>query len=171
LDSGKLIAAAFSVSVFLVVAGFALDATWQDITFLFKRPMMLGRSLLATFVIMPVAVAVLVVTLDFTAHIEVALVLLAVSPVFPMLPKKVTSVGVHRSYAFGLLATAALLSVALVPLSIGILSALFGKDISVSYAVIVKVVTATILAPLVLGVLVREYAPAVADRIKRLVSG
>jgi BASS family bile acid:Na+ symporter len=171
VDAVKLIAAAFPISVFLIVAGFALEATWQDITFLFKRPGLLARSLLAIFVVMPVVAAVLMVTFDFRPQVEVALVLLAVSPVFPMLPKKVTSVGGTRSYAYGLLATAALLSIALVPLSIAILGAVFGKDIGVSYTVVVKVVLITILAPLVLGVLVRQYAPAAADRIKGLVSG
>ena len=171
MDLGKLIAAAFPVSVFLIVAGFALDAAWQDITFLFKRPALLVRSLLAIFVVMPIVAAMLMVTLGFKPQIEVALVLLAVSPVFPMLPKKVTSAGGSRSYAYGLLATAALFSIALVPLSVAILGAVFGKDISVSSAVVVKVVLITILAPLVLGVLVRQYAPAFAARIKGLVSG
>jgi bile acid:Na+ symporter, BASS family len=167
----KLIAGALSASIFLVVAGFALEATWQDITNLFKRPALLGRSLLAMFVIMPVVTALLVVALDFRPHVEVALLLLAVSPVFPMLPKKAISAVGHRSYAYGLLATTALLSIALTPLSVAILSAVFGKDVSISSAVVAKVVLMTILAPLVLGVLVRQFAPAFADRIQGLVSG
>jgi bile acid:Na+ symporter, BASS family len=170
VEPTKLIAAAFSVSIFLIVAGFALEASWQDITFLFKRPDLLGRSLLAMSVIMPIVTALLIWKIDFNPHVEVALVLLAVSPVFPGLAKKAISAGGDRSYAYGLLAMTALVSIALVPISIAVLSAVVGKEISMSAATVARVVLMSILAPLVLGVLVRHFAPAFADRIKGPVS-
>src|SRR5215467_16052846 len=93
---------AVKASIFLTVFSLGLNAEWQDALYLFRRPVLLIKSLLAMNVIMPLVAAGLVVTFDLPTSVKVALVALAISPVPPMLPKKQMKAGGEEAYAIGL---------------------------------------------------------------------
>lgn len=152
-------------SVFLLVFSLGLQATWQDVTSLFRRPAMLARSLLSMNVIMPVFAAVVAGAFNLNPPVKIALVLLAVSPVPPVLPKKQLKMGGSFSYVHGLLTAMSLLSIVVVPIAIEVLGKIFSHDVHIGPAAVAKVVVKTILLPLGLGLLAHSWAPGFAQKV------
>jgi BASS family bile acid:Na+ symporter len=153
-------------SVLLIVFGFGLQASGRDLLYLFRRPSLLARSLVAMFVVMPILAVVLRV-LELRQSLEIALVALAISPVPPLLPKKQDTAGGESAYALGLMAVVSLLAIAVVPLSLWVLGHFSARPLQMPPAAIAKIVVMMTLLPLVTGVIVRTIAPAVAVRLEK----
>ena len=103
------------VSVVTTVFGFALNATWNDLLYLVRRPGLLIRSLLSVFVVMPVRALFAVRWFDFRPTTEIVVIALAISPVPPLLPMKQTKAGGSVSYGLGLMMILALVSIVAIP--------------------------------------------------------
>jgi BASS family bile acid:Na+ symporter len=161
----KVIILLLQASIFLLVLRLGLSATFEDAASLVRRPGLMLRSLIAMNIIMPVF-AVLV-ALIFALHpaVEAALVLLAVSPVPPLLPRLQLKLGASSSYVMGLLVTTSLLAVIVIPLTIAAAGMVFHRQLGIAPAQVAKVVITTILLPLALGMLVHARAPGFAQRI------
>jgi BASS family bile acid:Na+ symporter len=170
MDLGQLIRLAITASILLLVSGLGLRATAADATYLFRRPALLLRALLAINVVVPVVAAVLAALLDLTPAVKVALLAMAVSPVPPILSGKQLKLGGRASYAHGLLVAASLAAIVLVPLAIEVLGRLFQREAHIGVAVVAKLVGVTVLLPLVAGLAVRRLAPALAERVAPWVS-
>jgi BASS family bile acid:Na+ symporter len=166
----QLVPILLQVSLALIVIGLGLQAAPGDLAYLPRRPGLLIRSVLSMNVIMPLVAAGIAAGFHLRPELEVALVLLAVSPVPPVLPKKQMKVGGSASYAIGLLSFSALIAIVAVPLSIAVISRAFGVPVQVPASLIARVVGSSVLAPLLAGVLVRALAPGVAARIVKPVS-
>ncbi|MGE0120269.1 MAG: hypothetical protein AB7E71_20960 [Dongiaceae bacterium] len=151
-------------SIVLIVVSLGLRARLEDIAYLFRRPGLLLRSLLAMNVIMPLFAVLLVTSFAFHRAVEIALVCLAVSPVPPILPKKELKAGGSASYAIGLLIAAALLAILFVPATVEIHGLIVGADEHISVVAIGTVVLTTVLAPLSAGAVVRYVVPTFAGR-------
>jgi BASS family bile acid:Na+ symporter len=160
----RLIPLDLEISIGLIVFCVALEAVPADLLYLARRPVLLVRSLLSMNVIMPIVAAAVALLFSLRREIEIALILLAVSPVPPVLPNKQAKAGGNVSYAVGLLATLALVAIVFVPLSVKLVGRLFGQDLHVPVAPIAMVVLKSILMPLVIGMVVRSVAPAFARR-------
>src|SRR5215469_744409 len=111
------------LSVLLTVLGMGLAASWDDVTYLLRKPGLLARSFLSMFVIMPVICVCAALYFHLPPAIKVALVALAISPVPPFVPKKELVFGGQRAYTISLLSLAAMLSIVFVP----VVSSLFGQ--------------------------------------------
>ena len=165
MDLAALIPIVLQLSIALIVVAIGLQASPGDIGHLVRRPSLLVRSVLAMNVILPLAVVGAVVAFKLKPAVEVALLVLAVSPVPPILPKKEGKAGGNVSYAIGLLAVAAALAIVTVPASIAIIGRVFGRTIDVPTATIAKTVLMSVLIPLFVGVVVARIAPAFAQRV------
>ena len=161
---------ALATSIFITVFSLGLEATLQDALSLFRRPAALFRALLAMNVIMPVFAATMAAVFPFNPVVEVALVLLAVSPVPPLLPQQQLKAGGNASYVYGLLVAAAVFSIVVAPVTIEILGLVFSRDVHIGPLAVARVVTMTILLPLGLGILVHWRAPGFARRRARLLA-
>lgn len=124
---------ALQFSILATVFGFGLRAATGDALYLVERPGLLGRTLLAMFVVMPLIALLLSRAFDFSPTTRVALVALSIAPIPPLLPKKLNKAGSESSYAIALMATVALLSIVIVPLSVHLLGRYFGFDLSGYY--------------------------------------
>jgi bile acid:Na+ symporter, BASS family len=164
MTSFELIKLAVSASIFLTVLGIGLSATWRDATFLLRERGLLFRSLLSMFVVMPVVVAVVAQVSHLPEAVKIALVALAIAPVPPILPRRELKAGGHSGYAVGLLAVGALIAIVYVPVAVEILDRIFGRHGVVSPLTIGKIVLVTILAPLLIGMAVRQWAPRAAEK-------
>ena len=154
-------------SVVLIVFGFGLQTSVRELFYLFRRPSLLARSLVAMFVVMPILAVVLMRVLELRHSLEIALVALAISPVPPLLPKKQDTAGGEAAYALGLMAVVSLLAIAVVPLSLWVLGHYSARPLQMPPAAIAKIVVMMTLLPLVTGVIVRTIAPAVAVRLEK----
>jgi len=156
---------AVKASIFLTVFGLGLNAEWQDALYLFRRPSLLIKSLLSMNVIMPLVAAGLVVSFDLPTSLKVALVALAISPVPPMLPKKQMKAGGQESYAIGLLVTVALLAILTVPIVVSWFIGAFDRTGGIAPLAVAKIVFASVLAPVAIGIAVRRWMPRLTERI------
>ena len=167
MDLKDLVMLAFRVSILSTVFGFGLRATSSDLLYLGRRPGLLLRSVIAVFVIMPIVAVVLARVFDFRRTVEIALVAIAVSPVPPLLPLKKAKAGGQTSYALGLVAILALLSIVVVPLSVEVLGRVFGRSFAMAPSAVARIVLMSVLLPLCAGMAVRARLPVVADRIEK----
>jgi BASS family bile acid:Na+ symporter len=170
VNAAALIPIAIKASICLVVAGLGLRASPEDALYLLRRPGQLARSLLAMNVIMPLLAATLAATLHLRPPVQIALAALAVSPVPPMLPRRQMQSGGHEPYAIGLLTAAALLAILFVPAAVALFGWAFGIPLAMPPAAVAEVILASVLVPLVTGLLIRRAVPAFAERIARPVS-
>ena len=108
---------------------------------------------------------------DLTPAVKIALILIAVSPVPPILPGKQLKLGGRIQYVYGLLVAASLSAIIFAPLAIEILGRIFQREAHVLVDLIAKVVLLTVLLPLVVGMALRHFAPALAQRIAPITSG
>lgn len=167
MDPADVLMIAIKLSILLTVLALGLEATWRDATFLFRKPVLLGKSLLSMNVLMPVLAAGLAVRFDLPIAVKVALVALAISPVPPILPKKQLKAGGDESYAIGLLVAIAVLSIVIVPIMVSWFANLFGRTAEISSLQVAKAIVASVLAPLALGIAFRAWRPAWAARMAR----
>lgn len=165
MDLASLLPLAIKASIVLMVLALGLNATWQDALYLFRKPGLLIRSVLSMNVIMPLVAAGLVVAFDLPLAVKIALVALALSPVPPILPKKELKAGGRAPYAIGLLVAIALLAIITVPLGVSWFSSAFDRDGEIAPLAVAKVVFATVLAPLAVGIALRQWASALAEKV------
>jgi bile acid:Na+ symporter, BASS family len=147
------------VSIMLTVLGLGLTATQQDATYLLRRPMLLARAVISMNIAMPIIAAMIATTFALPLEVKVALVALAVSPVPPIIQKKQISTGGRQEYVVGLLVAMSLLAIVLVPLTVLILDEIFGRTASITPGSVAKIMLSTVLAPLLVGLLLRHWVP------------
>jgi predicted Na+-dependent transporter len=167
VNAAKFIGLALQISVALIVCSVALRAKPASLTYLFRRPSLLLRSLLAMNIVMPCVAVGMAMLFHLRPEVETTLILLSISPVPPILPGKEGKAGGNVSYAVGLLMVAALVSIVTVPVSVALIGKLFGFDLHVPAAAIAKVVGISVLIPLVVGTIVARLAPAFAERVAK----
>jgi bile acid:Na+ symporter, BASS family len=166
----EMVAIAVQASIALLVFCVGIHARFDDLTDLLRHPGLLVRSLLAMNVIMPAFAVAVALLFDLNAVVEAALIAMALSPIPPILPGKELKAGGERSYIIGVLVVTGLLSIVFVPLAARLVAGIFGRPINVSSATIAKIVTTSILLPLVAGICLRRVAPALAARSARPLS-
>jgi BASS family bile acid:Na+ symporter len=166
----QLVPVLLQVSVGLVVFGLGLRSAPADLVHLLRRPSLLVRSVLSMYVVMPLVAAGLAAGLGLRPEVEAALILLAVSPVPPILPAKEVKAGGTESYAIGLLMVSAVLAIGVVPFSIEAIARSFGHVMRVPPALIARVVGLTVLGPLLAGALVGRLVPGFAARAAKPLS-
>jgi bile acid:Na+ symporter, BASS family len=146
-----------------------MRASLNDLFCLFRRPGLLMRALLSMFVIMPVVAVLMVKSFDLDPVIKVALVVLSVSPIPPLFPKKAFKSGGEASFTFGLLAAIPLLSIVAIPLVFVLFNIVFTREAKFSESWIVQTILVKILLPLVIGMALRYFAPALSERYGHIV--
>jgi BASS family bile acid:Na+ symporter len=161
----QIIGFAIKASMFLIVFALGLRANFEQLTYLFRHPGLLLRAVLSMNIIMLAVAIALCEWLQPHPAVRIALVTLALSPVPPILPGKQMKAGGSIDYTIGLLADTAIVAIVLVPLAIEFIGRAFDVEMHEPVGKVATIVLASIMVPLVLGMLVHRFAPAAADRI------
>lgn len=157
-------------SLLLLVFALGLTATVADATYLFKRPGRLLRSVAAIDLVVPLVAVLLVAALPLAPLVKLGIVLMAVSPLPPVVPGKQLKLGGKTPYVCGLYVSVSLLAIILVPLTMAILSAVFPRDVWIAPAAIARIVLVSVLLPLGIGMAIRRLSPRFAERAAPIVS-
>jgi bile acid:Na+ symporter, BASS family len=160
-----IVGLALKASIILTVFGFGLHTTREDLLYLLRRPRVLVRSLAAMFVVMPVFAILMTRLVSFNRAVVIALIALSISPVPPLLPRKVTKSGGHEPYGLGLMVTAASFSIVFVPLAVNLVGKYFNRPFAMGPGAVAKLIVLSVLAPLAAGIAFRKIAPTTAERI------
>ena len=152
-----------------LVLAVGLNTERGDLLYVFKRPRLLGRAVLAVMVIPPIIAGILVWILPVSPPVKAGIMLMAVAPVPPLVPGKELGIGGRKAYAYGVYVAMALLTIISVPLVFNVAAHVFGRDDTVQVVTILATVFTGVIIPLAIGLLVRRLAPALAARIWRWV--
>ena len=166
----QLVPLILKISIALLVFSVGLGATPRDLTMLVRRPGKLINSLVAmNLVMMAVALAI---ALLFPLHrsVKIMLVALALSPVPPMLPRRLVKAGGGHDYVMSLLFCASVFAIFWIPFAGAVLDRMFPADISIPPGPVIGVLGITVLGPTLAGVIVRRFAPSLAERIAAPIS-
>jgi bile acid:Na+ symporter, BASS family len=170
MESKQIIILALQISIWVTVLSFGLKAQRGVTAYLARNTNLLARAIVAMLVVMPVVAIILARVFDFDPNVEVALIALSLAPIPPLLPGKETKAGGSSAFAIGLMAVLGLLSIVTIPASLELLERLFGIPLRMPPAGVAGVVLKSIIAPLLVGLAVRGFAPALADRLAGPVS-
>jgi BASS family bile acid:Na+ symporter len=166
-----LITLVIMLSIVGIVVAIGLDATLDDLLSVLRRPWVLAKAVLAVNVIVPLAAVLLVAMFPLSQLARLGVLLMAISPVPPLVPAKELKAGADKAYAYGLYTALVLLAVIIVPLSVEILGRFYGVEVSLPVPLIARNIALTVLLPLAAGLAVRRYAPAFAKRAAPAVRG
>jgi len=164
MSLAKVVQLVLSTSVMMIVFSLGLQATMHDATYLFRQPRRLLKSFVSMFIITPVVAAVLAQALELPPAVEISMIVIAMSPVPPILPKKQLAAGGIRSYALGLLVAAAVMSVVFVPAALELFEKIFKRPAEMSPLTIARIVISSVIGPLAMGLAVRRFWPGFAER-------
>jgi BASS family bile acid:Na+ symporter len=159
----ELLLTGLKLAVGLMILGIGLSATIADLALVFRRPGLLVRSLLAIYVLVPLAAVVLVKLLPIAVTAKLALLVLAVSAGAPLLPRRLANFG-SPGDVFGLVVVSSLASIVLVPLTIGVLTRAVATQIEVEPLAAALVIGKSFLAPLAVGIALRAMLPRASER-------
>ena len=158
------------LSVVALIFAIGLGSTPADLVYLWRRPRQLARSLLAMYVVVPVAALLMARTLPLPVAVKTAILVLAISAGAPLLPRKLMKLG-REGYVFSLVVTSSLLAVVAVPAWLEIIGTLFGREAELDPGAVALVIAKSFLAPLVLGMLLRWPLSNVAEPLSQWLLG
>jgi bile acid:Na+ symporter, BASS family len=153
------------ISIILTVFGFGLRASLEDISCLVRKPRLLFFSLVAMFFIMPLFAILLTSLFSFTPAVSIALIALAISPVPPLLPRRITKSAGPSPYGLGLMVTAASLSIVFIPLATFLIGKYFNRPFAIGPGAVAKMIFPSVLIPLAAGMVLHRFLPAFSQRI------
>jgi BASS family bile acid:Na+ symporter len=153
-------------SIATLILAIGMAAVTDDIVYLWQRPVLLVKSIIAMYVVMPAVAVLMSYVLDLPVQTELALVILAICAGAPLLPRKLIKFGGDPSYVFSLIVSTSLLAIVTVPASLHLLAGTISLDTpAVTPTHVAGVIMKTFLLPLGIGMLLRWVAPTLAERI------
>jgi BASS family bile acid:Na+ symporter len=170
MNIARLIGLAINVSMALMVLSVALSAAGARPREAFRNPGLLVRALAAMFVVMPVIAVLIARNSGLNRALLVALLLLALSPVPPVLPSKQIKAGGGAAFVLGLFVVSAVAAILIVPAGVTLIGRLFDRNLEVPFSVTGAIVGPSVLLPVVAGLLIARFAPALAGRVARPIS-
>ncbi len=168
--TSPMILLAVKVSIALLVFGVGLTATVRDATYFLRHRALFGWSMVSMYVAMPLLAAWLCLKFELPSAIAIALVGLSIAPVPPFLPPKITKAGGGGSFTISLVIATSLLAVVIVPASLSIIGRIFALPLSAPIGQVVKIVAATLLVPMAIGIAVAHLRPGAARGGKRVMT-
>src|SRR5262245_58133516 len=162
---------AIKLSVAALILAIGLGATLQDLLYLWRRPRLLLRALLAMYVLVPAAAVLLVALWPLAQGVKAALLVLAVSAGAPLLPRKLAAFG-GSTFTVSLVVITSLVAIVLVPIWLNLLARHFDVAMDLHPLTIAWMIVKSFLLPLgvgmALGALFSKLAGAFAGKLAAL---
>lgn len=168
MDAKTLVPLFVQISLTLIVGSVGLRCEWRDLTTALSQPRRLLRGIVAINVFVPLAALLIALVLPMDQPVKQGIVIMAVSPLAPLIPGRLLKAGAHPSVAVGMFVCLLLLAVVIVPLSVALLTSLTQTDVFLPAGAIAWLATKTVIAPLLGGVLVARLLPGLAPRLAKI---
>lgn len=151
------------ITLFTLMLSIGLSQGFANIAFLWRRPGLLARCLLAAFVLVPIVAMAINQVLPLSLPVRIGLAMMAICPGAPTIYRKSLKGLALPALAASFQVTMAIVCVVAVPLWLGIISKLYPMDAAVDAATVFKQVVSVQLLPIALGMALREWVPSLAD--------
>jgi len=152
-DLKSLIVLAGQASMMLVVFTIGLRARPADLAFAIRRPRLLLRGIFAVNIVVPAVAVALCLLFPVDRATAAGLIIMAVSPLAPLVPGKMFKAGADEEFVVGTYVALVLASLVMVPLAVALVAAMFGRHVTLPISTIASFVGISILTPLIVGVL------------------
>lgn len=161
------VAMAFQLSLVVTMFSYGLRATSGDVFWLRRRKRLLVRSLLASFVALPIAAVAIELTFPMEDSMRIALLALSFCATPPLIPQQEIKAGGSTTFATGLTVVRAAMAFVLTPLLAASLDTLMGRRLTTNAIGIEVAIFWLLLVPLGVGMSLALAAPLFADRLSR----
>lgn len=168
MELKHLLMPSLQLSLIMIVTSVGLLARWRDVRDVMRNVPLLGRAVIAVNVVVPVTAVIMCSLLPMEKPIKIGIVLMAISPLAPVLAARLAKAGVDTALAVGIDFALAVLAVIIVPLTLTLLSAIFPTTASISPLDVGKLVTIAILAPLAIGMAIHAASEDFAKRLSKI---
>jgi bile acid:Na+ symporter, BASS family len=156
------------LTIFSLMFVIGLSHSFEQLTFLWSRPALLLRSLLAVIILTPFVVGVLLRLFDLPPSVATGLAVLAAAPGAPLMIKRAEMAGGASNYAASLQLTLALLAVVVTPLVLAIFGSFSELATErVTPSEVARQVGQVTFLPVIVGLLIQRFWPGIAGRIVR----
>lgn len=159
----ELLSGFAQIAVFATLLSMGLVLGFSGMARLWRQPGLLVRSVIAAFVLVPVAAMILVWVLPLSFEVRAGIAAMAIIPGAPLTYRKMLKGAGEPDLAGSFQATMALLAVVLVPLWLAILAALYPNDAEASVAVVGRQILMVQGIPLLCGAAIRQWLPDLAE--------
>lgn len=159
-----------TVSLGLLVVAAGMASSRGDFVYVLRQPGLLAKAVLAIVVIPLLTAMIVLPLLPISQPAKAGILLMAISPVPPVMPGKALKFGGDAQYVYGLQAAFALLAILTVPLLGSFIAAFYGVDAQFPVGVVAGHIFLGLIVPLAIGLvlgrwLFRGASPAVPQRI------
>ena len=163
LDPKTILSSYAQLTIFILMLSIGLSQGFSKVTYLWRRPSLLSRCLLAAFVLVPIAAILINQVIPMSFPTRLGLAMMAICPGAPMVYRKSLKGKTLPVLAGSFQVTMAIVCVVAVPIWVGILSKLYPADATVDAATVFQQVASVQLLPIVLGLALREWFSELAD--------
>jgi BASS family bile acid:Na+ symporter len=162
MDAIAVVKLVLVAGIVLTVFSIGLRARPADTLLLLRNPRLGVRAMVSMFVLIPLFVIGLALSLQLGPADRAALIALSISPMPPILPRRQAVVGGGGDYAVGLCVLAALVSIVIAPMADWLVGRLFGVTTVFDPVALLRVLAITVGAPLAAGIVVARLWPRAA---------
>lgn len=162
-----LIQAGSMVSTIIFIFSRGLETRSDDLWYLGTRKGLFFKSFLSVVVIVPLIAIAIIVLVRPSKATAIGLILLAASPVAPMVLKKILQAGGDRKYAIGLHFVLAWLVIVTTPVTIELLFSMAGVHLDVDPVAVAGLVGLSFLLPISAGMMTGRFFPVFSRQIIR----
>lgn len=163
LDIKTIISSYAQLTLFILMLSIGLSQGLTNLALLWRRPGLLARCLIASYILVPISAMVIDQVLPMDFSVKVGLAMMAICPGAPMIYRKLLKGRALPNLAGSFQVTTALLAVIAVPFWLNIFSTIYPNEITIDPSVILKQVASAQLIPIAIGLGIREILPEVAD--------
>lgn len=169
MDAKELVPLVAQGALCLIIASIGLQARWRDVLAAMRNTDLVLKGLLAVNIIVPIAALIICSVLPINPAVRTGIVIMAVSPMAPLVQMKMWKGGLDVSAAIGLYVALIVSAIIFVPATVALLSALYPTEASISVAAVAKMVAITTLLPVAVGLAISNWAPDFARRAAPIV--
>jgi len=168
MDMKDLVPLLAKLGILLIVLSYGLETHPRDLWAALQNKRLMAKALIAVNLVVPVAAVVLCLLFPLDPNVRIGIVLMAVSPLAPLVTFKIHLGGERTSALLGPYVALLVLAVVLVPLTIALLSAVFPPSASISVAALAKLVAVSVLLPIGAGLAINAWYPRFAHTAAKI---
>jgi len=170
MGAQAVVGLAVQASMFLVIMAVAMQTDAKAVSQHMRDPALLLKGVIAVNVVPPLVAVLLVLAMALERPVAQGLLLMAISPLAPLIPGNAYKAGAERARIVALYASLIALAVVIVPISVLVLNAIFGAHAVAPPRKIGEVILLSAIVPILVGLALGGIWPRFSRRAAPIVT-